>query len=58
MMSYTVNSDRFALKAKGESVTDKELLEAGCNVQALVAGGHLVSAQTTKAVPTQEGDTK
>jgi hypothetical protein len=58
MMSYTVNSDNFVLKAKGQSVSDKELLEAGCNVQALVAGGHLVSAQTTKVVPTQEGDAK
>lgn len=57
-MSYIVNSDRFVLKAKGESVTDKELLEAGCNVEALVAAGHLVSAQTPKVVPTQEGDAK
>jgi hypothetical protein len=57
-MNYTVNSDRFALKAKGESVSDKELLEAGCNIEALVAGGHLVSAQTPKVTPTQEGDAK
>lgn len=57
-MGYTVNSDRFALKNKGESVTDKELLEAGCNIEALVAGGHLVSAQTPKAAPTQEGESK
>ncbi len=57
-MAYTVNSDNFVLKAKGVSVTDKELLEAGCNIEALVAGGHLVSAQTPKATPTQEGDAK
>lgn len=57
-MAYIVNSDRFALKKKGESVSDKELLEAGCNIDALVAGGHLVSAQTPKANPTQEGETK
>lgn len=57
-MAYIVNSDRFALKNKGESVSDKELLEAGCNIDALVAGGHLVSAKTAPAVPTQEGDTK
>jgi hypothetical protein len=57
-MGYTVNSDNFALKKKGEAITEKELLEAGCNVAALVAGGHLVSAQTAKAVPTQEGETK
>lgn len=57
-MTYTVNSDRFVLKKKGESVTEKELLEAGCNIDALVAGGHLVSAKTAPAVPTQEGETK
>jgi hypothetical protein len=57
-MAYTVNSENFALKAKGQSVSEKELLEAGCNIEALVAGGHLVSAQTIKAVPTQEGDAK
>jgi hypothetical protein len=57
-MGYTVNSDSFALKKKGEAITEKELLEAGCNVAALVAGGHLVSAQTIRTVPTQEGETK
>lgn len=56
-MSYTVNSDRFNGKKKGESVTEKELLEAGCNIDALVAAGHLVSAKTA-AVKTQEGETK
>lgn len=57
-MGYIVNSDSFALKKKGEAMTEKELLEAGCNVAALVAGGHLVSAQTAKVIPTQEGETK
>lgn len=57
-MSYTVNSDRFVLKKKGEAITEKELLEAGCNIDALVAGGHLVSAKTAVATPTQEGETK
>lgn len=56
-MGYIVNSDRFALKKKGEAITEKELLEAGCNIAALVAGNHLVSAKTT-AAPTQEGETK
>lgn len=55
-MTYTVNSDRFALKKKGESVSDKELLEAGCNVEALVSAGHLVPAATFK--PAQEGESK
>ena len=57
-MAYTVNSDNFTLKKKGESISEKELLEAGCNIQALVLGGHLVSAQTTKANSTQEGEPK
>lgn len=57
-MSYIVNSDRFVLKKKGEAITEKELLEAGCNIDALVAGGHLVSAKTAVAAPTQEGETK
>jgi hypothetical protein len=57
-MTYTVNSDRFALKKKGESISDKELLEAGCNVEALVSAGHLVSAVTPKAAPASEGETK
>lgn len=55
---YKVNSDRFVLKAKGEVITEKELLEAGCNIEALVSGGHLVSAKTAAAVPTQEGESK
>lgn len=55
-MAYTVNSDNFVLKAKGVSVTDKELLEAGCNIEALVASGHLVSAQTKKTPTAQEGE--
>lgn len=57
-MNYTVNSDRFALKAKGESVSDKELLEAGCNVEALVSAGHLVSVAAPKAAPALEGESK
>ena len=57
-MTYKVNSDRFGLKKKGESVSDKELLEAGCNVEALVSAGHLVSAGTSKAATAQEGESK
>lgn len=57
-MAYTVNSDRFSLKKKGESISDKELLEAGCNIEALVSAGHLVSAGTPKAAIAQEGEDK
>lgn len=48
-MSYTINSDNFTLGKKGASIADKALLDAGCNIEALVAGGHLVS---TKSAPT------
>lgn len=57
-MAYTVNSETFTLKKKGESISDKELLEAGCNIEALVSAGHLVSAGTPKAASAQEGDIK
>ena len=57
-MSYTVNSDNFTLAKKGSSITEKELLEAGCNIAALIAGNHLVSAKTAPVVPTQEGESK
>ena len=56
-MSYTVNSDNFTLAKKGATVADKDLLEAGCNIQALVAGGHLVSSKSTPT-PAIEGETK
>lgn len=56
-MSYTINSDSFTLGKKGASITDKELSEAGCNITALIAGGHLLSAKVTPS-PATEGETK
>lgn len=53
-MSYTVNSDNFEAKAKGESITAKELLELGLNVEALVAGNHLKSNAPTKPATVEE----
>lgn len=44
-MSYIVTSDNFEGKAKGDSVTEKELLESGLNIEALVAGEHLKDAK-------------
>lgn len=46
-MSYTINSDNFTLGNKGSIIADKDLLIAGCNIEALVAGGHLVSTKST-----------
>jgi hypothetical protein len=54
-MNYTIASDNFEVgnKKKGEQIAAKELLEAGCNIAALVSGGHLSSNNSTK--PQAEG---
>ena len=44
-MSYTITSDNFEGKTKGDSITEKELLESGLNIEALVAGEHLKDAK-------------
>ena len=53
-MSYIVASDNFEAKKKGESITDKELLELGLNAEALVAGSHLKSNAPTKPATVEE----
>jgi hypothetical protein len=47
---YTITSDTFSVanKKKGDQVADKELLEAGLNIAALVGGGHLSSNSPVK----------
>jgi len=54
-MQYTITSDIFVMseKKKGDSIAEKELLEAGLNIAALVSGGHLSSNALTK--PQAEG---
>ncbi len=54
-MNYTIASDilEVGTKKKGDQIADKELLEAGCNIAALVSGGHLSSNSPTK--PQAEG---
>ena len=57
-MSYTVTSDlEVCGKSKGDTLTEKELLEAGVNIEALVEGSHINSDSTPsiKPVTTQEG---
>jgi hypothetical protein len=49
-MSYIVTSDVFTPKKKGESITEKELLALGLNIDALVAGGHLKNNPVIKPV--------
>jgi hypothetical protein len=57
-MSYTVTSDlEVCGKSKGDNLTEKELLEAGANIDALLEGSHIKSDSTPsiKPVTTQEG---
>ena len=53
-MSYTVTSDNFEAKKKGETITDKELLELGLDAKALIAGDHLKSNAPTKLATVEE----
>lgn len=58
-MTYTVISDlEVCNKVKGEKLTDKELLEAGANIDALVESGHIVSDVSGKSTPAPEGATE
>jgi hypothetical protein len=54
-MLYTITSDTLAVpnKKKGDSVAEKDLLELGCNIAALVGAGHLSSNRPT--TPQAEG---
>jgi len=55
-MAYTITSENLEVpnKIKGDKVTEKELLELGVNVDALVSGGHLAS-DTPAVKPVAEG---
>lgn len=55
-MNYTIQTDAFAFKGKkkGDQVAKKELQDAGLNIEALVAGGHLSGNTAVKPVE-QEG---
>jgi len=54
-MKYLIISEREVLDKKaGEFLEEKELLEAGINIQALIDGNH-VTVPNTKPV-TPEGD--
>jgi len=58
-MSYTIISElKVCNKIKGDTITEKELLNAGANIEALIAGNHIkASGGTTKPV-IQEGADK
>lgn len=58
-MAYTITSDRLdSPKKLGDSITDKELLAMGANIDALVEGGHLLTDATKPETTTPEGATK
>ena len=55
-MDYTVISENQVCdKSSGEVLTEKELLEAGANIQGLIDGNHISANATTKS-PALEGD--
>jgi len=58
-MSYVITSEvEVCNKKKGDSITEKELLNAGANIDALIAGNHIkANGGTTKPV-IQEGANK
>ena len=55
-MSYTVTSDNFEAKKRGETISHKELLELGLNAEALVAGNHLKSNAPIKPATEKEAE--
>lgn len=58
-MSYQIVSDRKVCnKAKGETLSDKEILDAGVSVEALIAGNHIKSSNTPSIKTATEGATK
>jgi len=57
-MSYIITSDlEVCSKSKGQTLTDKELEDAGANIEALIAGDHIKSTSQPKLVA-QEGANK
>lgn len=54
-MSYIIKSGIFVFgnKKQGEEITEKELHEAGCNIEALVAANHLISAKSASKLVTE-----
>jgi len=63
-MAYIVISDREVCgKKKGESITDKELVDAGVSAEALITANHIKASNTAPQIPsikteTEEGATK
>jgi hypothetical protein len=55
-MPYIITSDlEVCNKVKGQTLSEKELEDAGANVEALIAADHIKSTSQNKQVA-QEGD--
>ena len=58
-MSYTIISElKVCNKIKGDTITEKELLNAGANIEALIAGNHIKATGGTIKPVIQEGADK
>jgi len=58
-MSYIITSElEVCNKVKGDSITEKELLNAGANIEALIAGNHIKATGGTTKPAIQEGAEK
>ena len=54
-MDYIITSHLTVCgKSNGETLTTKDLLGAGANIDALISAGH-IQAKATPSKPTQEG---
>lgn len=54
-MSYIVISDlEVCGKLNGDSLTEKELIDAGANIGALIEAGHIKPASNAKPAPTSD----
>ena len=58
-MSYLITSEVEVCKTvKGDSITEKELLNAGANIEALIEGNHIKATGGTTKPVIQEGADK
>lgn len=58
-MSYLITSEvEVCNKVKGDSLTEKELLNAGANIEALIEGNHIKATGGTTKPVIQEGADK
>jgi len=58
-MSYIITSElEVCNKKKGDPITEKELLNAGANIEALITGDHIKASGGTTKPAIQEGADK